>query len=171
MSRNNHTLPTHTRLHQLQRAQAPAQYLKRSAINGAVFSEGLHRRRLVRGVGGDQQRVLARRLRRNPTPAERALWALVRRRRLGAKFRRKAWVQGHIVDFFVPALMLVVELDGPVHSAVDARAPVACARDVYLRGLGYEVIRFTNTVVLREQREVVRELRTIITRRRVELGQ
>jgi len=147
MSRENLTPPAYARLHQLQLAQAVAQCLKRSAINDAVFSRGVHRRRLVRGVGGDQQRVLARRLRRNATSAERALWALVRRRRLGVKFRRKAWVQGRIVDFFVPALMLVVELEGPVHRAVDARARIACARDAYLRGRGYEVIRFTNKVV------------------------
>ena len=174
MNRDNHTPPTHARLQQLQLAQADAQYLKQSAIDGALSNDGVHRRRLSRGVGGDQQRLVARRLRRNPTPAERALWTLIRRRRLGTKFRRKPFVQGLIVDFFAPSLRLIVEIGGPSQGALDARLRAQRApdspRDAWPRRLGYEVARFTGTAILHAQGDVVRELRTIIARRRAELA-
>jgi len=169
MSRGNLTLLTHGRLHQLQLAQADAQCLRRSAINGRLLHRRVHRR-LLGGLGGSRLRVLARRLRRNPTPGQEAMWTLVCRRQLGPKFRRWAFVQDGIAFLFSPPLMLIVEVDETVDTRVHAQRVRDAARDSRLRWLGYTVIRLSSTAVLRNHREVVRKLRAIIARRRAELA-
>jgi len=60
----------------------------------------------------------ARELRREPTPAERYPWTLLRDHRLlGLKFRRQQALHGFIVDFYCPALKLIIELEGSPHEA------------------------------------------------------
>jgi very-short-patch-repair endonuclease len=55
-------------------------------------------------------------MRASPTAAEAALWAALRRRKLGRyKFRRQHVIAGYIVDFYCAELRLVVEVDGGVH--------------------------------------------------------
>ena len=169
MSRDNLTLLTHARVPQLELAQADAQCRRRSAINGRLLHRKVHRR-LLGGLGGRHLRVLARRLRRAPTPAQEAVWALVRGRQLGAKFRRWAFVQDGIAFLFCPALMLIVEVDETVDVRARAQPTRDAARDAYLRQLGYLVVRVTSTAILREHDDVVRELQAIIARRRAELA-
>jgi type I restriction enzyme R subunit len=96
----------------------------------------------------------AQRMRVEPTPAERLMWALLRDRRLeGIKFRRQSPVGIFISDFYCRELNLVVELDGQIHedrrqSAHDEN------RDSYLRSLGCTILRFSNREVF-ENRETV----------------
>ena len=84
----------------------------------------------------------ARQMRREPTPAERRMWSLLRNRRLaGFRFRRQHPVGIYIADFYCAVARLVVELDGDSHignEEADRR------REEYLRGLGLRVIRFWN---------------------------
>ena len=88
---------------------------------------------------------LAKRLRREMTPAERLLWERVRANRLaGLRFRRQQVIDGFVADFYCHAAALVVELDGPVH---EDRAAYDAARDVIFRQRGLTVLRFTNTEV------------------------
>ncbi|MEA2603633.1 MAG: type restriction enzyme protein [Acidobacteriota bacterium] len=89
-------------------------------------------------------RAAAREMRKQPTPAEEALWSLLRdRRMIRLKFRRQVPIGPFIVDFYGSREKLVVELDGPVHEE-----PLQAAhdqnRDFYLRSLGLRVLRFTN---------------------------
>ena len=61
---------------------------------------------------------LARRLRREQTPAEQKLWARLRNRRLaGRKFRRQMPLGKFVADFACYDARLVVELDGGQHGA------------------------------------------------------
>ena len=98
----------------------------------------------------DHQRGNARRLRREMTDAERKLWYAVRARRFERlSFRRQTPIGPFIVDFFCPEHRLIVELDGgqhndEAHKAYDAR------RDAWLRGEGFEVLRFWNSDVFLE---------------------
>ena len=56
-----------------------------------------------------------RRLRNAATPAERALWLMLKGRQLGGrKFRRQHSIGPYIVDFYCPGERLIVELDGAV---------------------------------------------------------
>jgi len=88
--------------------------------------------------------ALARRFRRQPTPAEDQAWRLLRGRRiLGIKFRRQQLVAGFIVDFYCASLRLVLELDGgahddPMQAAYDVRRTEALSR------LAIDVVRIRN---------------------------
>ena len=80
------------------------------------------------------------------TPAERAVWALLRGRGFrGLKFRRQERIDRWIVDFCCYELMLVIELDGGVHRLREAED---AARDDDLRRRGFTVPRFGNAAVL-----------------------
>jgi len=88
-----------------------------------------------------RQRAFARRLRRAPPATERRLWALLRDRRLaGLKFRRQVPLGRYVADFLCPRHRLIVEADGPHHE--DSLHDLA--RDAWLRGQGFRVLRFTN---------------------------
>ncbi|HEX7881917.1 MAG TPA: DUF559 domain-containing protein [Afipia sp.] len=90
----------------------------------------------------------ARRLRRDLTDAERAMWDALRAHRLnGASFRRQKPIGAYIVDFVCDAAHLIIEIDGgqpyePQGIKNDAR------RDHYLKSEGYDVLRFSNHDVL-----------------------
>ena len=84
-------------------------------------------------------------LRRNQTEAERALWTLLRDRRLlGVKFRRQHRLGPYIVDFAAVEQRLVVEVDGSQH--LDSTSDETRTR--YLEALGFSVLRFWNDDVL-----------------------
>jgi very-short-patch-repair endonuclease len=85
----------------------------------------------------------ARAMRKAPTDAERILWSLIRRERLGLRFRRQAWLGKYIADFVCFSPLIVVEVDGSQHANCDYDA----ARDAAFRGHGYTVVRFWNNEV------------------------
>ena len=88
--------------------------------------------------------AFARKLRREQTRAEALLWAVVRNRRLGYKFRRQSPWGPYTLDFVCIERRLVIEVDGEQHenSASDA------TRDAWLGAHGFRVLRFWQTEVL-----------------------
>ena len=83
-------------------------------------------------------------LRRNSTPAERLLWERLRGRNLhGLKFVRQYPIGPFIADFCCRDRRIVVELDGEVHEGEQQQAYDE-ARDAYLQGHNYVVLRFPN---------------------------
>ncbi len=101
----------------------------------------------------DKKQAFAKHLRRNMTDAERLLWQHLRAHRLqGAKFKRQQPLGNYIVDFVCFETKLVVEVDGGQHldNVQDEQ------RDAWLRGQGFEVLRFWNNEVL-TQRDAVLE--------------
>ena len=94
----------------------------------------------------DRSRARARRLRRQSTDAEQALWSRLRDRRLGGvRFRRQAPIGAYIADFASHEWKLIVELDGGQHA--DRRA-YDDRRTQWLESRGYRVLRFWNDDVL-----------------------
>lgn len=94
------------------------------------------------------QRGNAKRLRRDMTDAERALWQAVRAHRLaGLQFRRQAPIGPYIVDFFCAEKGLIVELDGGQHGT-DQAMHADTERTEWLAAHGYCLIRFWNHDVL-----------------------
>jgi len=88
----------------------------------------------------------AKRLRRDQTDAERALWFRLRDRRLnGMKFRRQATVDGYVVDFLCANANLIIEVDGGQHAE---RQEDDAKRTTDLEARGYLVLRFWNNEVL-----------------------
>jgi very-short-patch-repair endonuclease len=87
---------------------------------------------------------LARRLRRNRTDAERALWWELRKLKpRGHKFRQQVPIDHYIVDFACLASRLIVEVDGATHST-EAEVERDQVRQQYLEQKGFVVLRFWN---------------------------
>ena len=105
----------------------------------------------------------ARRLRRNTTDAERALWRVLSRGQLdGQRFRRQHPVGRYVVDFACVPAKLVVEVNGGQH---DEQRDADEARDSWLRTRGYRVLRFWNHDVLRAPRVVAEEIQRVLRER------
>ena len=104
----------------------------------------------------------AKAMRREATPAERALWRILRSRHLaGFKFRRQVPLGSYIADFACFDPKAVIECDGSQHadSAYDAE------RDAWLAAQGFRVIRLWNRRALEEPEGVVDELLFKLRRR------
>ena len=103
----------------------------------------------------------ARELRKNPTEAERRLWARLRRRQIeGRQFRRQAPIRRYVVDFVCFARKLIVEVDGGQHS-LDRDAE----RTSWLEGEEFRVLRFWNNDVLGNTDAVVEAIRDVLRER------
>ncbi|MBI9045263.1 MAG: endonuclease domain-containing protein [Anaerolineaceae bacterium] len=88
----------------------------------------------------------SRNMRANPTPAEALLWKKLRKRQLNRlKFRRQHIIQVYIVDFCCLTKRLVIEIDGPIHLN---QKDYDQEREVVIRSMGYQVIRFSNEEVI-----------------------
>jgi very-short-patch-repair endonuclease len=93
-------------------------------------------------------RQKARALRHLATKAETLLWHELRALKpSGLKFRRQSPIGPYVVDFACLAVGLVVEVDGDMHETDKARRHHA-NRDLYLRSLGYTVLRFDEPDVI-----------------------
>ena len=96
-------------------------------------------------------KALRQELRKNMTPAEAALWALLKGRQLcGRKFRRQQSFGPYIVDFYCPEEGLVIELDGDVHNNPQCRE-YDSRRQEYLMTKGLTVLRFENAMVFQQR--------------------
>ena len=101
---------------------------------------------------------IARELRRNQTPAEEILWALLRGRKcLGLKFRRQHRVGTFLPDFYCHEARLVIEVDGGVHSA-EEQAERDRSREAWLRKDEHRLLRFKNEQVLDDPESALREI-------------
>ncbi len=90
----------------------------------------------------------ARRLRRELTLPEIALWAALRGRRLkGLRFRRQHPIGPYILDFYCDERRLAVEVDGQMHDQPDALRHDA-RRDEWLAAKGIRVHRMGASDVL-----------------------
>ncbi len=92
-------------------------------------------------------------LRRNPTPAEQKLWAVLRNQQIdGIRFRRQHAIGNFIVDFCAPRQKLVIELDGSQHLE---QHEYDDERTTFLQSQGYQVLRFWNKDVMNNLRGIV----------------
>ena len=115
--------------------------------------------RVVRGQRVDEGKVLrAKQLRREMTPAERALWSRIRANRLdNIHFRRQQVIDGFIADFYSHRFGVVVELDGPVH---DLQRGYDAERDRIFAARGIVVLWFSNDEVFGAIEQVLRVITT-----------
>ncbi|WP_165246689.1 endonuclease domain-containing protein [Paludisphaera soli] len=92
----------------------------------------------------------ARRLRREMTMPERALWRALRE--AGLKFRRQVPFGPYIVDFYDAARRLAIELDGDSHIG---RAEDDRVRQAWLESQNLRVLRISNDDVIEDVGAVV----------------
>ncbi len=99
-------------------------------------------------------------LRKEMTPAEKKLWAVLRAERLdGVVFRRQHPIGRYIADFCSPRQKLIIELDGSVHRAQEEQD---AERTVALTALGYRVLRFWNSRIMDDLPGVLAEIRAAL---------
>jgi very-short-patch-repair endonuclease len=110
----------------------------------------------------DRQRYFARKLRAEPTNAERVLWPRLRHdiALAGSHFRRQAPIGPFIVDFASRKAKLVIELDGGQH---DWQREADAKRTVYIEARGYRVLRFWNHDVLENIDGVLQVIQSVVT--------
>jgi very-short-patch-repair endonuclease len=86
-------------------------------------------------------------LRSSLTEHERILWSHIRKKQmLGIQFYRQKIIGNYIVDFYAPAVELVIEVDGSQHYEPNA-IEYDLSRDTYLNELGLKVLRFDNNQI------------------------
>jgi very-short-patch-repair endonuclease len=101
----------------------------------------------------------ARRLRRDATDAEAALWYRLRARSLnGYKFVRQEPIGPYTVDLICRECRLVVEVDGGQH----AENPLDAVREKWLVDHNYRVLRFWNNDVLGNMPGVLETIATAL---------
>lgn len=77
------------------------------------------------------------------TPEERILWKLLRRKHLGAKFRRQEPVSRYVLDFVCFEYKIIVEADGSQH----LNSPTDKVRDEFFASQGFRILRFWNSEI------------------------
>jgi very-short-patch-repair endonuclease len=97
----------------------------------------------------------AKKMRREPTDAEAAMWRLLRDRRLALfKFRRQVPFQNFILDFVCFEKRIIIEIDGSQH----ASSTHDTARDAVLMAEGFRVARYWNNDVLQRSSAVLEDI-------------
>lgn len=107
----------------------------------------------------------SRNLRSNMTEAEQLLWQRIRRKQiLGLQFYRQKPILNFIVDFYCPAVNLVIECDGGQHYT-ETGLEADQNRDHALDELGLMTLRFSNHQILTEIDAVVEQIYCVVRQR------
>jgi very-short-patch-repair endonuclease len=100
-------------------------------------------------------RNFAKKMRREPTDAEAAMWRLLRDRRLALfKFRRQVPFQAFILDFVCFEKCFIIEVDGSQH----ASSQRDLAREAVLLTEGFQIARYWNNDVLQQPSAVLEDI-------------
>ncbi len=93
-----------------------------------------------------------------PTPSEALLWAALKNRQLGCRFRRQVILGRYIVDFFAPTPRLVIEIDGAYHNTDADRR-----RDAFLNSRAFRILRLTTHAVENDFTNSIRKIQQALT--------
>jgi len=100
-----------------------------------------------------------RKLRKQMTAAEVALWIMIKNKQLvGERFRRQFSIGHYILDFYCPKYKLCIELDGAGHFTEEGQE-YDNKRTNYLKSVGVLVIRFENFEVFDRPMQVLEEIK------------
>ena len=103
----------------------------------------------------EELKQTARAMRRNPTPAQIALWERLKDKQCGFTFNREVVMGSAIVDFACKTRWLVVETGGEG----EAGATLAALSDRKLTDVGVRVLRFSDDEVLADTDRVVKAIK------------
>lgn len=91
-------------------------------------------------------------LRKKATVHEQILWARLKGKQLGVKFRRQQAIGKYVVDFYCAEKKLVIELDGNQHGE---HKEYDDERTKYLESQGLKVLRFWDGEVNKDLANVI----------------
>ena len=91
------------------------------------------------------------------TDAEHRLWRYLKGKQIkDLQFYRQRPIGRYIVDFYCPAVKMIIEVDGGQHYESGEIIKADVERENYLRNvLGLKVIRFTNIDILQNMPAVM----------------
>jgi len=105
----------------------------------------------------------ARDLRNNSTLGEVLLWKQLKGKQTkGYDFHRQKPILTYVVDFYCPALRLVIEVDGGYHNEEEV-AKRDKERQGKIENLGIEFLRFTDKEIRYDMQSVLMEIDEWIT--------
>ena len=108
---------------------------------------------------------------KNPTPAEEALWNEVRNKNIdGYKFRRQHPISGFIPDFVCLDAKLIVEVDGDYHNH-EQQQQYDSARTAWLDEHDYKMLRFSNEEVMTDVNIVVQKIKATLSEKIKQINQ
>ena len=122
----------------------------------------------MRLEGSDRSKRLAKRLRREMTPPEIALWLALRGNDSGLRFRKQYSAGEYVLDFYCAPARLAVEVDGEVHGRGD-RPERDNQRDAWLSAQGVRTLRIPAIDALTDLDAVVRQVLAVAASRRDKL--
>ncbi|MDH3322064.1 MAG: endonuclease domain-containing protein [Flavobacteriaceae bacterium] len=100
----------------------------------------------------------ARKLRNNATKTEILLWQKLKRKQMyGYDFHRQKPIGNYILDFFCHELMLGIEIDGYSHEFLEVFTRDT-KKTIEIQKLGIEILRFSDTEVLKDMENVLRAI-------------
>lgn len=99
----------------------------------------------------------AKKLRKNMTDAEKALWIHLKAGINGLKFRRQHPIGIYVADFFCHKAKLIIEIDGGIHNDPDIQKSDE-QREKDLKNMGYNIIRFSNEDIYKNPERVIKEI-------------
>ena len=103
---------------------------------------------------------IRKKLRNNPTYAEKLLWLGLKSRQGGYKWRRQQSIGNFVADFYCSKLKLVIEVDGVTHNQADVQNKDKI-KEQFLKNNYFKVIRFTDDEVLGNIEKVLKKIRQI----------
>ena len=106
----------------------------------------------------------AKRLRKEMTPPEIALWLALRRNEAELRFRKQHAVEDYVLDFYCAPARLAIEVDGEAHGRGD-RPERDRVRDAWLVSRGLRVLRYPAAEILSNTDDVVRQIVAIALER------
>ena len=107
-------------------------------------------------------KINARKLRNNPTFAEKSLWAALKGKQLhGYDFNRQKPIGEFIYDFYCYRLRLVIEVDGISHNEKETQENDKL-KESFIKNIGFNVLRFTDDEVLGNPNMVIRRIERYI---------
>jgi len=103
-----------------------------------------------------------RKLRREATPEEEALWQELRNNRLRYRFRRQHSIGGYITDFYCFKARLIIEIDGKSHKL---QKEYDANRDKYFKEMKYETLRIQNSEIKGDLKKTIEKIKTTLSLR------
>ena len=110
----------------------------------------------------------ARLMRKNPTPEENKMWHILLKN-FKPRFFRQRIIGNYIVDFYCPKLKLIIEIDGEQHYLPENQE-YEQKRTEFLEKSGYKILRFYNSDINKEIRNVEYSLTGVYKERAKELN-